>query len=1110
MSGTTPGGSGASGDTDATRTGIHAHADFAPGSVLGERYRIEAILGIGGMGVVYRATDLALGVPVALKLLRAELAHRADAFERFRQELLLARQVSSPRVVRIHDLAQHDGHWLISMDLIDGPSLDHVLDRGGLDGQAGLPLEQALRITRQVAEGLVAAHARDVVHRDLKPANILLDGDGNAAIADFGVARSLATSGQTRTGSMVGTPDYISPEQARGEPADARSDLYALGLMLYEMLAGKPPFAGGTMAETLAQRMLQSPPPVTRARPDTPPWVARLVDRLLRSQPAHRLQTAQAVIDAIDRREVPRPSFADQLRAPRTRWIAVAVAVLAALSAFGWWQWSQRQVAVVASPPLQRLLVLPIAGAASPDLATAWSARLRDALGAVPGHAVVDRDRSLQALRQLDPDGSNPPALDKLRASAGASRVLQPALVRVGDGWRLHAVLADASSQSPLPGPVAADPVAAIRAWSTQAGIVRALGYPAGALATALPDKADAVAAYGAGLRARSDGDLATALAKLAETTRLAPDDARAWLDEAETALMVGNQDQAADALEQGQRADAHAPALQARLAAQRALVEGDAPAAIAQWRKLLAATPDDTEAELQLARARGAGGDFPAAVAALQALTRRDGNDPRAWYELGKFSILSGNAQRAVDDYLVRALVQFKRSRDRYGQAETVNALGIGYGRLGQSADAAEQYRKAVELRHAIGNIRGEATSLRNLGNALSLTGNYDAAAADLDRARVLHTQLGDRAGLAAVENEIGLLAEERGNYPQALDAFRHALKSWQAVDDPFGIAQAQNDIGFAQFQLGNYNDAQVYLQQAAADADKLGDATGQVRAAQDLALLDIARGRWAQARTRLGSSLRQAQSQQMQEEAAVSRRHLAELELRQGHVEAAIAQAQAARASFVQREDPRGASDAGLIGVEALLAAHADGRARDALQALAPSLKQSPSEQRSIAQLLQAELSARSGDRAAATRALHAARELAASSGIVQLQLRIALVAARLAGTDVASLDAATANLGNVGLRLQWLQLAMQQALARHDTRQALAQYDEANALLRNGNVLEAASLHALGAQARQAGGDDAGARAAQARADDASRALRAALPKTLLAGFDAGNRP
>ncbi|NUS38517.1 MAG: serine/threonine protein kinase, partial [Lysobacter sp.] len=407
--------------------------------MLGGRYRIEGVLGVGGMGVVYRATDLALDVPVALKLLRPELAHRDDAFARFRQELLLARQVSSPRVVRIHDLAQADGRWLISMDFVEGESLDRHLDRHG-----ALPVDDALRIARQVAEGLVAAHAKGVIHRDLKPANILLDTQGNAYISDFGVARSLATSGQTRTGAVVGTPDYLSPEQARGGIADARSDLYALGLMLYEMLAGKPPFAGGTVAEVLAQRMLQVPPPVSRERAGLPPWIARLVDRLLRPQPAHRFQGADDVIRAIDRREVPwrlrdrfgRRSFA----------VLGSVALLALLAGgMAWWMRHERVAGVVASPPLDRLLVLPLTlpGGDTAE-SVALSAQLRDAFASVPGHAVVDRERTLQALRQLDPDGTATPDADALLRVAAAQRVLQPRLLRVSGRWRVQAVLARA------------------------------------------------------------------------------------------------------------------------------------------------------------------------------------------------------------------------------------------------------------------------------------------------------------------------------------------------------------------------------------------------------------------------------------------------------------------------------------------------------------------------------------------------------------------------------------------------------------------------------------------------------------------------------------------
>src|SRR5918993_1612611 len=268
---------------DRTATGMFA-ADLAPGTVLANRFRLDGLLGIGGMGVVYRATDLDLGIPVAVKMLRPELAQRPGAFERFRQELLLSRQVSSPHVLRIHDIARHGDRWLISMDLVEGDPLDRWLDARG-----PLPVDTAVGIARQIALGLGAAHARGVIHRDLKPANILVDGDGVARIGDFGIARSLGSSGLTGTGAIVGTPDYLSPEQARAQPVDARSDLYALGLLLYEMLAGQPAFHGSTASESLARRMVGPPPAIGTVRKDVPGWVERLLDRLLRSNPAHRL-----------------------------------------------------------------------------------------------------------------------------------------------------------------------------------------------------------------------------------------------------------------------------------------------------------------------------------------------------------------------------------------------------------------------------------------------------------------------------------------------------------------------------------------------------------------------------------------------------------------------------------------------------------------------------------------------------------------------------------------------------------------------------------------------------------------------------------------------------
>jgi len=1077
---------------DATATGLHAHADLAPGVVLAGRFRIERLLGVGGMGVVYRATDQSLDVPVALKLLRPELAARPQAFERFRQELLLARQVSNPHVVRIHDIGQHEGRWLISMDYVDGESLDKRLDRDGR-----LPVDEALRIARQIAEGLGAAHARDVVHRDLKPANVLLDRDGNAYVNDFGIARSLVSSGYTQSGAVVGTPDYLSPEQARGDSVDPRSDLYALGLILYEMLTGELPFAGGTVAEVLGQRMVRTPPPVTKLRPELPAWIARLVDKLLRTQPAHRFQSAKEVIAAIDRRDVPR-----EFRPSRRAWLAAAATLVLAIGVGGAWWAMQRggDGAIAELPPLQRVLVLPVTHEGDDAaLALAFGDILRESLAGT-GIAVVDSERTWQAQRQLDPTGDARPEPEALRAIAAADRTLSPRLLHTGAGWRVSAQLRAADGEMrAIEGAEAADAVAAWQAWLPR--LATALGVNAASLAALSPTPA--LDAYGAGLRARQDNRYADALQHFRAAAAAAPRFAQAWLAQADTALAIGEEDVAYAALEQGQRNAAVAPErVRRRIAAARALLDGDAQTAQQSWQSLVRAQPDDTYAALQLARAQGAGGGFDAAVAALKALAVKDDNDPRVWFELGKFSILQGDARHAVDEYLLRAMLLYRRSRDQYGLAETVNALGVGYGRLGQTRDAEEQYRKAVELRGALGNRRGVATSLGNLAAVLSLRGEFDAAAQALQQARALHTALGNREGLATTENELGLLAEERGDHRGALDAFRRALQAWQQAGDAHGAAETLNNIGFAHYQLGAYDNAQAFWQQAADAYAKLGDQTGDVRTTQNLGLLNIARGRWSEARERLQRSLATAEQQQMVEEAAVSRRNLAELALWQGRIDDALDQAGKAQAAFRQREDLRGALDAGLLHVQALLAAHADAQARRELDALSPELQQASLEHRAIAASLRGVLHARASDAHAAAKAWDEAAQLAQRAGIRQLQLQVALQRA----PDDPRLDADTAALGHAGLRLLWLERGIARALARRDAGAAVAAYREAQGLLRGKTYGGAFRLHALGARAL-AEADDADASAIAAAASASTlQDLRTHVPAALRDAFDA----
>ncbi|HKB08134.1 MAG TPA: serine/threonine-protein kinase, partial [Candidatus Polarisedimenticolia bacterium] len=210
----------------ASVTGSHGFAPGArlkPGTLVGTRYEILALLGEGGMGSVYKAQDRELGRLVALKVIRPDMASRPEILERFKREILLASQVTHKNVLRIHDLGEAGDLRFISMTYVEGTNLKGLLEQEG-----PLSLEKGLPLARQIGEALQAAHDAGVVHRDLKPPNILLDRDGNAYIADFGISRSLAEGGtMTDTGSILGTVDYMSPEQARGDTPDHRGDIYS-------------------------------------------------------------------------------------------------------------------------------------------------------------------------------------------------------------------------------------------------------------------------------------------------------------------------------------------------------------------------------------------------------------------------------------------------------------------------------------------------------------------------------------------------------------------------------------------------------------------------------------------------------------------------------------------------------------------------------------------------------------------------------------------------------------------------------------------------------------------------------------------------------------------
>ncbi len=280
-------------------SGLGGAALLAVGQALGSRYHIIRLLGAGGMGAVYQAWDAELSVAVALKVIRpreAEDPAVAQELERrFKRELLLARQVSHANVVRIHDLGEIDGIKYLTMTYVEGVDLSRLLRKGKL------PLAQGLSIAKQVAFGLRAAHQVGVVHRDLKPANVMIAGE-DALIMDFGIARSVSSGTlATQAGAVVGTVAYMAPEQARGEQADQRADIYAFGLILYDMLLGPTRSASDSGAvPELVKRMQQGVPDIRSLDPGIPEAVGRIVTRCLQNDPAARYQkTAELVADLV-------------------------------------------------------------------------------------------------------------------------------------------------------------------------------------------------------------------------------------------------------------------------------------------------------------------------------------------------------------------------------------------------------------------------------------------------------------------------------------------------------------------------------------------------------------------------------------------------------------------------------------------------------------------------------------------------------------------------------------------------------------------------------------------------------------------------------------------
>ena len=1115
-------------DARSTRTHADPLQQLAPGALISGRYRIREFIGIGGMGIVYRAHDQQLDLEVALKVLRPEFGIEEGRLDRFRRELILARQVTHRNVVRIHDLGADGELYFLTMDLVRGRSLSEQLAREGR-----FPAERAVPIVRQLAAGLEAAHEEGVVHRDLKPSNILLDDSGRAYITDFGVARSLTAAGLTQKGAVVGTPDYLSPEQARGEEVDGRSDLYALGIVLFELLSGELPFRGESYSEILAQRLTGRPKELTQLGVALSPQLRAIVRRCLEREPARRYQHARELIADLD---------ALGVRPRRRRSVIVATAGALVLLALSWLGWRAGQGSLIPGPwthwvskvqlPAARsasLLVLPFVNETGrSDLAWTGSGLaelLAEVLAESPAVRVIDSFRLRTVLDDLKL-GSGPYSesiLHQLAELFEADHLVTARLRAQGGKLRVEARLLSSGrpeglASAALP-PVVAGAGEIQRLGSELGRVIRSrleVGGPAEAAGFSSAPAALEAYANGVELLGRGDALAAAPLLKRAVETDSAF--TAAWIRLAAAQQALGYDQQA---LEASARAVSTLGRRKDRIAfealAQRALLQGEPQRAQQILRDLMARYPNHSEAGLQLAEAYEQSGDLGAAIEVLQHQVEIDPANPRGWYLLAKNSILSGNGRQAVDEYLVRALVLQNKLRSRQGKADVLNAFGVAYRELGELEQAGEHYRQAAQLRREIGDLRGYATTLRNLSGIDLVRGDFNSAQDNLEQALAILVQIGDQAGIADVHNDSGVLEEERGRYAAALEHYRRGLQLRRQLGDQRAIAESQSNVGYAYYLQAQYDNAMVYWQQSLDLVRQSGNLRGVVLGTQNIGLLQLAQGDWDAAAKSFLTALEQGRKVEHENAVAVSLGHLGRLAQWQGRFPAALASYAEALEILERLGDQRGQVEFGLGAAETLLDLGLWTQVQERLESVGAMLESGGNhEQRAELLRLRGELHRKRHESAAALRAFQSALEEArAGHALVALLFaRLGSVAASLnqngdaqaAVTELAKLESEADPIGHALLELRILETLALAELRRGQLERAEQAVSRAlRRAGRCGSYAGAHRLHWLHSQILQARGSEAAATSARGRAAAELLRIRTALDPTQRQGFD-----
>jgi eukaryotic-like serine/threonine-protein kinase len=807
-----------------------------PGDVLGGRYEIIQLLGEGGMGAVYKARDRELDRPVALKLIRPEMASNAGMLARFKQELLLSRQVTHKNVIRIFDLGDADGVKFITMEFVEGQDLRSLIQ----EKQKFSPPE-AVEIMQQVCQALEAAHGVGVIHRDLKPQNIMRENTGRILVMDFGLARTMQGDGMTQVGALVGTMEYMSPEQALAKELDQRSDLFTAGLILYELLTGKMPFKAESALASLIKRTQERAVPVSDHDGTIPAPLSAIVSKCLETDSKLRYQSATEMLRDLDAWQGNQAAATLGFHANVKPWgqtipwpLVAGVVTVLLLGTVGYifrgplFSSSKKS----ASAPALSLAIVPFRNA-SGDPAEDWlGPSIADMLSTDVGQSsrlhTVSQDQLHQVLSDLRvaPNATmEPTTLKRLAEFSSADTLVWGQYSKVGTQIRIDATVQDLKRDRSVPIKIDAvdekDIPAAVDRLA--ASIRNNLSFSSDAIkelaASSFQPSSQSPAAlrdFNQGMQQLRDGKNLDAVKALQTATEEDPNFALAYSRLAEADSALGFDTQAEEFSRKAVDLSQQLPAAEKYLIeANHAYIMKDDKKAIQAFETLAKTFIGNTDIEYTLGSLYSDNGQYDKASTQFAAILKANPKNIHALWQMGMLEYQQENYQAALEP-LNQGLSLSVQTDNPEQRALILQALGICYRLMNKPDEAIKSIQDSMEIARKLGLKRLLAANLAELATNQTTLGKPDVALDNFNQSLQILRDNGMKRDLGVILINRGVLYQSRGDLDKALQDYKDSLQIARDTADIDLQALSLSNIGAIYSQKNDTDNALIYYQQS------------------------------------------------------------------------------------------------------------------------------------------------------------------------------------------------------------------------------------------------------------------------------------------------------